>query len=251
VQHGQIVVIDPNLTDGQVLNLAREFQPTDYPDITDHNAAADICRKICYSLLYCQYWQYYHGHGSNDGCWVEKYPSNRVQNPLIRGNAGDSDVGYVRHSQQSVSAIAGEFIVHHCPIPTRPGHTPPTTTTTTTLAEVIANQIVEPEPSNWFWPWGALAAGLAVVLGLVGAALMMSSQKSPPKKRAVKPVKAKEPPPPPPPPAVPLVPQYTSVILQPTVAQPLAMAQPPVATYAAPASAYMQPGIGAAPVRYA
>lgn len=140
---------------------------------------------------------------------------------------------------------------------------PPTTTIiTTTMAHVAATAMPAPEPGSFWWPWGVLIALGASALGLAGVAMMcMSQEKKPKKSRAVKPVKAKDPPPPEPPlpPPQPVVPLVTSMIMQPTVQptimQSLAMAQPAVATYAAPAAAYAMPMGGqfvpSAPARFA
>jgi len=253
IQHGEVHVIKDNLVNAVLANLQQQFGEhigASVPSLNTSDAQKEACRKICHSNIMCSYWQSFFdaGIGNDLGCWTENpgvdaagagtnlanmvhYPLTTAANEGFRGAAEGDDL----------KLTGGQFIQHHCAIPTLPVR-PPTTTTTTTTVLVQAAPIVTAAPAagGFMNPWGYILIALGLLAAIAAiAALVLCGQPKPKAKstRAVKPIAKKEPPPPPPQPVVPLMAQQ--ILVQPTIPQPLAMTtiQQPMTTVAAQAVA--------------
>jgi len=216
------------------------------------DAQKEACRKICHSNIMCSYWQsfYNEGLGNDLGCWTEnpgvdsagngQFLASPVHYPLtLAPNEGFRDFA-VEGDRNTLTG--GQFIQHHCAIPTLPERPAATTTAAPTEVTVEAATLVTPAPvsGGFMNPWGYIMIGLGLIAAIAGiAAMVLCSQPKPKAKstRAVKPIKKQEPPPPPPQPVVPLMAQQ--ILVQPTIPQPLAMTtiQQPMTTVAAQAVA--------------
>lgn len=255
IQHGEVNVIKDNLTTRVLDNLQKQFGENIGATVTFLNSAdaqKEACRKICHSNIMCSYWQSFYdaGQGNDLGCWTENpgvdaagagtflaslvhYPLTLASNEGFRATSAERD---------EVKLTGGQFIQHHCTIPTLPNRIPATTTVAPPQPVVEAAPIVTAAPASggFMNPWGyiLIALGLLAAVGLIVAMVFCQPKPSKPKStRAVKPIAKKEPPPPPPQPVVPLMAQQ--ILVQPTIPQPLAMTtiQQPMTTVAAQAVA--------------
>jgi len=216
------------------------------------DAQKEACRKICHSNIMCSYWQSFYdaGQGADLGCWTENpgvdaagagtFLASLVHYPLtLAPNEGFAATSTERDEEK---LTGGQFIQHHCTIPTLPNRIPATTTTAPPAVVVTALPLVPAAPPSggFMNPWGyiLIALGLLAAVGLIVAMVFCQPKPVKPKStRAVKPIAKKEPPPPPPQPVVPLMAQQ--ILVQPTIPQPLAMTtiQQPMTTVAAQAVA--------------
>jgi len=243
IQHGLVNVLVDNLTQGVVRDLEQQFgENVGSGDnavavLSTADAQKIACRNICHSNILCQYWQSFYNDGSSDGlgCWIENPGVDStgagtslgkfVNYPLTAADYTTSD------SHGSFAALTGgQFISHNCPIPSFPTRPEATTTTTTTVVVVAATIIANPpEEGSFMYPWGILI-GIAslVVAGAVAGFLLCGGEKEKKPtggKRGAK-IKSQPPAPPatpalPPQPIVPLI--QHPIMVQQTVAQPLAM----------------------------
>lgn len=99
IQHGSIRVLK-NLKGLEVYNLKNlgTMEGHDEADNIEH------CRRLCYSNILCQYWQY-----GSDGCSVEDSTYKSVQYPLTTQGGASYTTAAARN------IVAGEFIQHYCP----------------------------------------------------------------------------------------------------------------------------------------
>lgn len=265
IQHGRVnIIVDGGVLTSNVLTgLQQQFGEnvgTVSTVLSTWQAQMAACRNICHSNVMCSYWQSFYnlGAGTDLGCWIENPGVDATGNGNVLGNlvaypltqAGYDTSTTATANQQYLKG--GQFIQHHCEIPTLPARAAATTTTTTTVAPFQAPALVPtvaPPSGGFMNPWGYLLIILALLAALALVAFMMLQPKpKPTNKRAVKPIKAKEAPPPPPvpQPVVPLMAQQ--ILVQPTIPQPLAMTtiQQPMTTI--PAQAVAQPMMQAQPM---
>jgi hypothetical protein len=254
LQHGYVNVIVDGLTQHRITGLRQQFgENIAVAELRDATSQMEACKNICHSNIWCTVWQSYYNNGTSDelGCWLE--------DPDVSNDQGQTRLGHFlpyplttdnfADNGNEVYLTGGQFIEHHCPIPTLPTRPTTTTTTTTTPPAVQAPQIVTtaaPDESSFWNPWGMILVGAGLLASVVAAICFFNSQDPKPKaKRAIKPPKKDPPQPPAPPPAQPVVPLVQPLMVQPTIAQPLPMttipqyAQPtavaqPMTTYAAP-----------------
>jgi len=239
LQHGEVNIIKDELREHVIKNLQQQFAQNvgvGNVNLNTSDAQKTACRNICHSTVMCNYWQSFFdpsltGMDRIDlGCWME--------NPGVDAAGRRADevatvVPYplttdgIRIDDPETNLITGgQFIQHHCAIPTLPTRPPTTTTTTTTLVIQAVVYAPTPDVSGGFMnPWGYLLIAAGVIAAIAGVVLLMNMNKPTKtraaKTRAVKPIKAKEQPPPPPQPVVPLMAQQ--IMVQPTIQQPLAM----------------------------
>jgi len=239
LQHGLVNIIKDELTDHVIKNLQSQFPQNvgvGNVNLNTSDAQRTACRNICHSTLMCNYWQSFFdpsatGMARTDlGCWIE--------NPGVDGAGSRDDevstlVPYplttdgLRIDDAERNLITGgQFIQHHCQIPTLPTRPSATTTTTTTNVIVATDMAEVPVASGGIMdPWGYIVIAVLVIAAIIGVGVLATgvcSPKSAPKKRAIKPIKVKEAPPPPPlQPVIPLV--AHPIMVQPTIQQPLAM----------------------------
>jgi len=104
IQHGDVRVLW-NLTGWQIVGLAKAFD--NHHGYFLHMAdAISACKKVCYSDIRCQYWQYTPKYG----CWVEDASESfHPPWPLT------SQWAY-RSTQFALDCVAGEYIQHSCPV---------------------------------------------------------------------------------------------------------------------------------------
>lgn len=194
-QRGQVRVIK-EMKGVQIMGLQKVFDTLNMGLMPDPIAQ---CKKYCYSVLRCQYWQL----DNQTGCWVELPDVQTVQYPL-------TTAGVHYNSSHAPYMIAGEYIQRTClPTPTSPPapvSIPPlvaaplaataTTTTTTGAAGGFP-----------WWGWLLLALLLCCCLGLAGAAVFLLGgfRKQKPKKTRSAPRKTRTAPAAAPPPVVPSV----------------------------------------------
>eukprot|EP00930_Biecheleria_cincta_P001863 TRINITY_DN102952_c0_g1_i1.p1 TRINITY_DN102952_c0_g1~~TRINITY_DN102952_c0_g1_i1.p1 ORF type:complete len:470 (+),score=59.44 TRINITY_DN102952_c0_g1_i1:49-1458(+) len=151
LQHGNIHVYKPSLSGMFVKNL---FNFGLFAEGTQQ-LSISRCRDMCYSALVCQYWLY----STETGCWADapsestkngKFPNSQVSYPL---SASDVETG----TDKAKSVIAGEFLVHYCP-----------------LQEVLTKPPVDPfyhreqESDNSWLVW--LISGILLLLALCALA---------------------------------------------------------------------------------
>lgn len=250
IQHGEVnVIVDGGVLRRRVLSGLQQQFPESVPTLRTAEAQSTACRNICHSNILCQYWQSFFrdGTGNDLGCWIENPGVDATGRNLVLGTylaypLTEADFRPNSEEGDEQRLTGGQFIQHHCPIPTLPVRPPATTTTTTTVVVNASPMIPTPAPSGGFmWPWGWLLLGALLITAIAAVAAMMLCQpKAKVKGRGVKPIKKKvEPPPPavpPPPVVVPLM--SPSIMVQPTIAQPLGtMIQPQFTTVAAQAVA--------------
>jgi len=263
VQHGLINVLVPSLPQHRIRGLQRQFSENIDAVGLHLNMAGQIeaCKNICYSNVRCTVWQSYYndGTGSDLGCWIE---NPGVPGQGIAGNEGGVGnylpypltTAQFEDNTNEQYIVGGEFIQHHCPIPSLPLR-PAATTTTTAAPAVLEATPIPPTaapPATSFWnPWGMLLLAAAVLAAVAALVCYMTKEEKPKKtqKRAIKPIKKEPPPPPAPPLPQPIVPLVQQIMMQPTIAQPLpmtmiqqpvtvaaqAVAQPVLQSFAAPA----------------
>lgn len=92
------------------------------------------CRKTCYSILGCEYWQLH----AQKGCFVEIPSVGKVEYPITTSS--------VVSPHSSRDWVAGEYIRRMCA----------SVTTTTTLIEAFEGP---------WWGWWLIALGLVLVCG--------------------------------------------------------------------------------------
>jgi len=103
IQHGSVRVLW-NLTGWQIVGLSKAFDNQHGYFIRDADAIS-ACKKVCYSDIRCQYWQYSRRYG----CWVEDASQGfRPPWPLT------TEWAY-RSTQFALDCVAGEYIQHSCP----------------------------------------------------------------------------------------------------------------------------------------
>jgi len=104
LQHGEVRVL-MDLTGWHVVGLHRVFEKSGSGNFHGNTDAIVACKKICYSDIKCQYWQYSPVYG----CYVEDASQDYgPPYPLTL------DWAY-RNTQFALSCMAGEFIQHYCP----------------------------------------------------------------------------------------------------------------------------------------
>jgi len=177
--HGDVTVLG-SLTEKKIDMsglLKSKGKPTDAKgDLLENVVGADICKKMCYSMIMCQYWQF-----NEDGeCFVD----NGMNRAL------DDGLQPEEYTIDSDDVFAGEYIEHYCPPPPVPP-TPP----------APRLRAAEPEKTDLTWLWILLGILAALIL----AAIAYYCLKPKPKKPTRKPVIKKEPEKPP-------VPVYRTVI---------------------------------------
>mmetsp|Transcript_35327 Transcript_35327/g.75282 ORF Transcript_35327/g.75282 Transcript_35327/m.75282 type:complete len:714 (+) Transcript_35327:42-2183(+) len=103
LMHGKVRVL-MDLTGWHILGLRRVF--VDHAGyFADSDDAVSSCRRICYSAIECQYWQYTPKYG----CWVDDpWADYRLPDPLTLDWAK-------RSTPFALDVIAGEMIQHYCP----------------------------------------------------------------------------------------------------------------------------------------
>lgn len=109
--------------------------------------AVSQCKKVCYSVLKCQYWQF----DRVSGCWIED-PAAPLPYPLTKAS--------IRNSTYGSNVVGGEFIQRECSLIVTP-----TTTTTTEAAGGFP-----------WWGWLLLALLLLCCIGGI-LALLLCGQK--------------------------------------------------------------------------
>mmetsp|Transcript_38826 Transcript_38826/g.119874 ORF Transcript_38826/g.119874 Transcript_38826/m.119874 type:complete len:835 (-) Transcript_38826:98-2602(-) len=103
LMHGHVRVLW-NLTGWQIVGLTKSFgNERGYFQI--ESDAIEACKKVCYSDIRCQYWQY----TPNYGCWVED-ASKGYQPPWPL-----TTTWAYRSTQFALDCVAGEYIQHICP----------------------------------------------------------------------------------------------------------------------------------------
>jgi hypothetical protein len=131
LQHGSIRVL-MRLKGMEIRNLKRVFDGNYYTRRPD---AIENCKKICYSDILCQYWQY----NGEEGCFVENPPMHTVAYPLTTNDVRTN-------SEFARTVLAGEYILHRCPKHLEDF----------TEADENAQFTLVPWEWNWFashWPW--------------------------------------------------------------------------------------------------
>lgn len=166
-QRGKIHVLK-KLVNVQVEGLQNVFDKATYDKMSD---PASQCRKACYAVFGCQYWQL----NNETGCWVELPYVTKVQYPL-------TTAGLLDHTTLAPNFVDGEFIQHSClALPVIPSITPTTTqstTTTTTTTEVAGG-------FPW-WAWLLVALGLILICAALAAMMLCARKPAKTKKRAAK-----------------------------------------------------------------
>lgn len=104
LQHGEVRVL-MDLTGWHIVGLHRVFERSGSGSFQSDAAAVVACKKICYSDIKCQYWQYSPVYG----CYVED--ASQEYGPPYPLTL---DWAY-RNTQFALSCIAGEFVQHYCP----------------------------------------------------------------------------------------------------------------------------------------
>lgn len=165
-QRGDIHVLK-KLANVQVTGLQNVFDKANYDLMQD---PASQCRKACYAVFGCQYWQL----NNETGCWVELPDDEKVQYPLTTAGLHD-------HTTPAPNFVDGEFIQHLCLRPiVMPTYTPTTTVSTTTTTEAAGG-------FPW-WGWLLVALGLMLICAALAAAMMLCARKPvKSKKRATRP----------------------------------------------------------------
>jgi len=129
LQHGQIRPLF-DLTGWQVVGLTRQFVDTaEY--FQDHQDAIAACKKMCYSEIQCQYWQY----SPKFGCWIED-----PWRPFAPPSPLTLDWAF-RSTPFALDCIAGEMIMHFCPA----GETEATTEVTCARRDIV----YRPAATGW------------------------------------------------------------------------------------------------------
>jgi len=103
LQHGEVRKL-MDLAGWQIMGLTRQFVDNKgyFQDQLDAIAA---CRKVCYSDIHCQYWQY----APKFGCWIEDWGKGYgPAYPLTLDWAS-------RTTAFALDSVAGEMIQHFCP----------------------------------------------------------------------------------------------------------------------------------------
>mmetsp|Transcript_65345 Transcript_65345/g.188239 ORF Transcript_65345/g.188239 Transcript_65345/m.188239 type:complete len:694 (+) Transcript_65345:1-2082(+) len=103
IQHGNVRKL-MDLAGWHIVGLTRQFVDNKgyFQDQADAIAA---CRKMCYSSIHCQYWQYTPKYG----CWIEDWMQGfGPPYPLTL------DAAY-RSTDFALDCVAGELIAHICP----------------------------------------------------------------------------------------------------------------------------------------
>jgi hypothetical protein len=116
----------------EIRNLKNVFDRNYYKRRSD---AIENCKFMCYSDIFCQYWQY----NSKEGCLVEHPSMNTVPYPLTRNDVR-ADSEFARN------VLDGEYILHRCP--EHDGEF--------TSEDENAKFSMVPWEWNWFtmhWPW--------------------------------------------------------------------------------------------------
>jgi len=194
LQHGLINVLVPRLPQHRIRGLQRQFSENIDADGLRLNSTGQMeaCKNICYSTIRCTVWQSYYndGLGSALGCWIENpgVPGRGIAGP--EGGLGQYLPYPITQSQFEDNSneqyiTGGEFIQHHCPIPSLPSR-PPATTTTTAAPQVIAATpmptTAAPEPSSFWNPWGMLLLAAAALAAVVAGICYMNKEQ--PKKKS-------------------------------------------------------------------
>eukprot|EP00929_Paragymnodinium_shiwhaense_P008251 TRINITY_DN112197_c0_g1_i1.p1 TRINITY_DN112197_c0_g1~~TRINITY_DN112197_c0_g1_i1.p1 ORF type:complete len:490 (-),score=102.18 TRINITY_DN112197_c0_g1_i1:55-1464(-) len=171
LQHGDIRVLK-DMAGWEVLNL-RSVGFLSSSD--DPNDGAIHCRALCYSKLFCEYWQF-----GITGCYIED-PKSTMLGLETKGQAQyplTTEDGATQTSDFAQSAV-GEYIQHICP-----AH-PMQTTTTTSPSDFMSNMrsvgaLLEPpsirkSDKSKYWLMGA-AAVLACCVTVLGCLIVCNTK---------------------------------------------------------------------------
>lgn len=130
LQHGLVNVIVDDFTDGVVAGLQQQFAENVQAGGLAGNATAqsEACRNICHSNIMCTFWQsfYRDGTGSDLGCWTENPGVDATGDGQNLGGLVQypfTTAGFVDNEDVD-TLTGGQFIQHHCPIPTLPTRPP-------------------------------------------------------------------------------------------------------------------------------
>lgn len=103
LQQGKVRVL-MDLKGWEITGLQKAFDNTANGFFMSNSPEAiEACKKVCYSDILCQYWQFRDGQG----CYVQS-ATNGPSYPLTRDQA-------LRNTAAALATVAGEFIQHYCP----------------------------------------------------------------------------------------------------------------------------------------